>query len=138
MRDATTVNDEFEVGFDQKFESWWFRAEQIGRVIMVLFAAISALGLLGRGPFSHATIRSPTGAISVDYEPVARHGATTIVTVHVRRPQATPLPIELLVNQQMIEPMGYRRSIPLADASHVSDGGMRLTFSAVPDRPCRA
>ena len=135
MRGATTVNEEFEVGFDQKFESHWYRAEQIGRIIMILFVTVSALGLLGRGPFSHATVRSATGAISVDYEPVARLGTTTVVTVHVKRPQEGPRPIELRVNQQMIEPMGYRRSIPLPEASRVSGRGISLTFTAVPDSP---
>jgi hypothetical protein len=135
MRGASTVNEEFEVGFNQNFESYWYIAEQIGRVIMVLFAAISALGLLGRGPFSHATIQSPTGAISVDYEPVARHGTTTMVSVHVKRSQQTPEPVELWVSQRMIEPMGYQRSIPLADTSRISDDGMRLTFLPLDDSP---
>ena len=102
---------------------------------MVLFAAVAALGLLGRGPFSHETLLSPTGVISVDYEPIARHGTTTMVTVHLKRPLETPRPIELQVSQQMIEPMGYHRSIPLADSSRVTDGGMRLMFSPVADKP---
>jgi hypothetical protein len=135
MRGATIVNEEFEVGFNQKFESHWYRAEQIGRVIMVLFAAVSALGLLGRGPFSHETVRSLTGAITVDYEPIARHGTSTVVTVHVKRPQEPGRPIELRVNQQMIEPMGYQRSIPIAESSRVSNDGMRLTFSSLPESP---
>jgi hypothetical protein len=32
MRGAETVNDEFEVGFNQSFESRWYRAEQAGRM----------------------------------------------------------------------------------------------------------
>jgi hypothetical protein len=85
MRGATTVNEEFEVGFDQNFESHWYRAEQVGRIIMVLSVVVSALGLLGRGPFSHATVRSATGAITVDYEPVARQGTATVITIHVKK-----------------------------------------------------
>jgi hypothetical protein len=135
MRGATTVNEEFEVGFDQNFESYWYRAEQVGRVVMVLFTAASALGLLGRGPFSHARVQSTGGAISIDYEPVARHGTTTMVTVHIKTPEGSPHPVELQVNQRMIEPMGFQRSVPLADVSRVSDHGMRLAFAAMPGRP---
>jgi hypothetical protein len=130
MRDV--VNDEFEVGFNQIFESHWFRAEQAGRVVMVLFTLASALGLLGRGPFSHATTQSLSGAMSVDYEPITRHGAPTMISVHVRKPQSVGHPIELRINQQMIEPMGYQRSVPLANSSSVSNDGMRLSFEAAP------
>jgi hypothetical protein len=31
--------------------------------------------------------------------------------------------------------MGYRRSIPLAEASRVSERGISLTFTPVPDTP---
>ncbi len=129
MRGADTVNDEFEVGFNQTFESHWYRAEQVGRVIMVLFVLAAGLGLMGRGPFSHASVQSTGGALAVDYEPVARHGTTTTISVHIRKPQDAGHTIELRVNQQIIEPMGFQRAIPLANSSSVSDGGMRLTFN---------
>lgn len=37
MSGVETVNDEFEVGFNQTFESHRYRAEQAGRTVMVLF-----------------------------------------------------------------------------------------------------
>lgn len=101
---------------------------------MVLFTLASVIGLLGRGPYSHETIRSATGAMSIDYEPITRQDTATTVTVHLKRSPGASDPIELQLNQQMVEPMGYRRSIPLADSTRLSDGGMRLTFSAVPDK----
>lgn len=48
MQGADKVNDELEVGFDEPFESRWSRAEQVGRVVMVLVAAAGLSGLLGR------------------------------------------------------------------------------------------
>ncbi len=33
------------------------------------------------------------------------------------------------VNQQIIEPLGYQRTVPLANSSSVSDNGIRLTFT---------
>ena len=128
MSSVETVNDEFEVGFNQNFESHWYRAEQVGRVMMILFTLAAALGFLGRGPFSHESAQSSDGTLAVDYEPVARHGTTTTITVHLKKPQDVARPIELRVNQQIIEPMGYQRAIPLANSSSVTDNGMRLTF----------
>jgi hypothetical protein len=58
-----------------------------------------------------------------------------MMTVHIRTPEGAPHPVELQVNQQMIEPMGFQRSVPLADASRASDHGIGLAFAAVPDRP---
>lgn len=135
MSGVETVNDEFEVGFNQTFESHWYRAEQAGRVVMVLFTLAAGLGFLGRGPFSHESVQSPSGALSVDYEPVARNGTTTTITVHVRKPQDGPKPIELRVNQQIIEPMGFQRAVPLANSSSISNDGMRLTFTEAAKQP---
>ena len=129
MRGAETVNAEFDVGFNQTFESRWYRAEQVGRVVMLIVVACAALGLLGRGPFSHETKAAPGGAISVDYEPVARHGTSTMITVHVHDPVA---PIRLLVDQHMIEPMGYQRATPVPDHTSVADDGTWLTFDQEP------
>lgn len=87
MRSADTVNDEGEVGFNREFESRWYRAGQVGRVVMVLFTLAAGLGLLGRGPFSHATTRSASRALSVGYEPISHHGTATTINVHVKKPQ---------------------------------------------------
>ncbi len=129
MQGAEPVNDEFEVGFNQTFEAHWYRAEQVGRVVMVLFALAAGLGFLGRGPFSHASTQSTGGGLSVDYEPIARHGTATTITVHIKHPHDTVDPINVSVNQQIIEPMGFQRSIPLANASSVTDSGIRLSFT---------
>lgn len=134
MSGAETVNDEFEVGFNQNFESRWYRAEQVGRTIMVLFALAAGLGLFGRGPFSHSTIQSASGAMAVDYEPIARHSTSTTLTVHIRRPLPTPQSVQLRVDQHILEPMGYQHSTPIADSSIVSDNGVRMTFNEAADQ----
>jgi hypothetical protein len=114
MSGVGTINDEFEVGF---------------KVVMALFTAAAALGFLGRGPFSHATVRSADGNLMVDYEPIARHGTSTTTTVRIKEPQSVEAPIRLSVDQKIIEPMGYQYSIPLANSSTISDRGMRLEFN---------
>ncbi|MDQ2762707.1 MAG: hypothetical protein M3Y22_04230 [Pseudomonadota bacterium] len=129
MSGAETVNDEFEVGFNQTFELHWYRAEQAGRLVMILFTLAAGLGLLGRGPFSHATAQSASHALGVNYEPISHDGTATTVTVHIKKPRDASRVIELRVNQQMIEPMGYERTVPLANNSSVTDDGMRLAFT---------
>ena len=134
MQGAERVNDEFEVGFNQTFEARWYRAEEAGRVVMVLFSLAAALGFMGRGPFSHSSTQSADGRLAVDYEPIARHSTATTITVHVKKPQDATHPVELSLNQQIIEPMGFQRSIPLANTSSVTDNGMRLSFTEPPDQ----
>jgi hypothetical protein len=132
MRGATPVNDEFEVGFDQDFENRWYIAELCGRVVMIVFVICGLAGLLGRGPFSHARAYAPGGGMYVDYEPVARHGTSTTVTVHVRNDTPDPRPVTITIGQHMIEPMGFQHAIPLPDASAIQDGGIRQTFMLQP------
>lgn len=129
MSSVETVDDEFEVGFNQTFEAQWHYAELAGRLLMVVFIVCSALGLLERGPFSHASKSSANGETSVDYEPIARHGTSTMITVHLKKPQQTEQPVRLLVNQQMIDPTGYQHATPRPNHSSVGDAGAWLTFS---------
>jgi hypothetical protein len=128
MRGADAVNGEFEVGFDQAFELRWYFAELAGRAVMFIVVGAAAFGLLGRGPFSHASQRSTGGTMIIDYEPIARHGTSTSITVHVQPDRDTPYPFRLLVNQQMIEPMGYQRTVPLPSQSILGDAGVWLSF----------
>jgi hypothetical protein len=132
MRGADTVNDEFEVGFNQTFEASWYRLELVGRVIMVVFVSCALLGLLGRGPFSHASKTSASGRMSVDYEPIARHGTSTMITVHMKVLTDAARSFRLLLDQHMIEPMGYQHATPVPDHTSVSDAGIWLTFEEPP------
>lgn len=135
MQGATRVNGEFEVGFDEEFENRWYRAELAGRAVMVLFATGALIGLLGRGPLSHRRAYAPGGGLSADYEPVARHGTPTTVTLHVTNDTPLPRPITISIGQSMIEPMGLTRSIPAADSSTVSKDGLNLRFVVQPNQP---
>lgn len=128
MLGASQVNNEFEVGFSEQFEGRWHIVELFGRVLMAAFVAIAALGLLGRGPFSHAHLASATGALSVDFEPIARFGTPTVVTLHIANPADTPRRVAVRLGQTMIEPMGFTRSVPSPVTSAVSADGATLDF----------
>ena len=58
MQGADPVNDEFEVGFDASFEAGWHRVSVASQCVMAAFVIAAALGIFGRGPFSHRSVAS--------------------------------------------------------------------------------
>lgn len=134
MIGASRVNDEFDVGYNEKFEDRWHRAEIVGRIVMVIFVGCAGLGLLGRGPFSHETAKSADGRLRVDYEPIARHSTATTLTLHVRNTADSLEPVKVHLDQHIIEPMGFQHATPRADATAFDDAGVRLDFMERPDQ----
>ena len=132
MRGADTVNDEFEVGFNQHFEAAWYRAALVGRMLMIGFVVCAGFGLLGRGPYSHRSVTSEQGDMRIDYEPIARHSTATMLTVHLQNHTDTEQPLQLTLDQHVIEPMGYQRATPLPDSTSAGDAGIRLGFMEQP------
>lgn len=135
MRGADPVNDEFEVGYDQPFERKWYRAELVGRVVMILFAAAAVAGLFGRGPFSHARAISADGALAVDYEPVARFMTPTQISLHIRNESDAPRQVMVALSSRIVEPMGFVRSHPVPDAATSGHDFLTLTFTIAAHQP---
>ena len=131
MRGADPVNDEFEVGFDQSFEQGWRRAEQVGRIVMIVFVAAGLAGLFGRGPYSHRTEKTAESGLAVDFEPVARSQTSTQVTLHIANPTEAPAR-EVFVGSNIVEPMGLERIIPAPIAIKSVDGGMKVLLPIQP------
>jgi hypothetical protein len=127
MSGVETISDESEVGFNQAFASNRFRAEQAGRVAKVRSTPAPGPGPRD-GPFGHELGQSPDRARAVYDGPIAHHGSGTTLLVHIRQRQDVPNPVELGVNQQIIGPMGYQRSIPLANSTSPSNCDERLAF----------
>ena len=128
LRGADTVNDELEVGYDAGFERWWVRAEIAGRVVMAGVVAAGLAGLLGRGPFSHRTTATASGAIGVDYEPVARYGTETQVTLHVDTSRLPPGPMTVHLTTVLVEPMGLHEILPQPAAEQPEHDGVAVTI----------
>jgi hypothetical protein len=129
MRGAELVNDEFEVGYNQDFEASFYRAALVGRTLMLLFVIGAIAGLYGRGPFSHATLNAAGGTLTVDYEPVARFGTPTLVTLHVRNPSTDPLPLTVTLGNHFVQPLGFQHSFPQPDSSVITHAGMALHYT---------
>lgn len=132
MQGADRINEELEVGFDETFEKRWLRAEQAGRVFMVLFIAAGLAGLLGRGPYSHRTERIADSALAADFEPVTRSQSGTQVTFHLDNPTDPPT-LDLFIGTKLIEPMGLQRILPEPVRTRAVQDGLLLTV-AVPPR----
>jgi hypothetical protein len=132
MRGADPVNDEFEVGYNAHFESRWYRAALIGRLIMAAFVLAALLGFFGRGPFSHRSVTSTLGGITMDYEPIARYATGTQVTLHLR-----PLPdqrmMDISISSGTVEPLGLQRILPQPSTERPGPhGGLVLSFEIPP------
>ncbi len=132
VRGADRVNDDLEVGYDQEFERRWNIAQNVGLVVMVLFLLVCLSGLLGRGPFSHRTASAPDGSLRVDYEPAAREGTPTQVTLRMSNPDDAPKPVSVFVSGELAEPLGLGRTVPDTESTMVGSRGLVLRFTVAP------
>jgi hypothetical protein len=136
-RGASAVDDELEVGYDERFESRWRRTELVSHALMLVVVVMCASGLLGRGPISHRIESSTGGELNVDYEPISRHGTATQVTVHIStaavagqrsasqaRTAREPQTVGLFVSSSFGEPMGLQDIIPRPVGSIAGNSGM--------------
>jgi hypothetical protein len=130
------VDDELEIGFDQTFERKWRRLELTSHAVMALFVLAALAGLFGRGPFSHRSDRTADGRLALDFEPVARWGTTTQITVHFANSngsktaaETTAASAQLFVNNAVIEPLGLQQVIPEPDSTEAVGGGAIFQFA---------
>ncbi len=133
LRGADPVNDELEVGFNSRFEERWHRYELAGRVVLGVVVAAGLAGLLGSGPFSHRRTVSKTGGIAaVDFEPIARFGTPTQVTVHIRPGMGGAAPqgrrVDLRLSSAFVEPFGLSGSHPAALQERAAGGDVVMTL----------
>ena len=131
MQGADRINDEFEVGYDEKFERKWVRAEIAGRVVMIAFVAAGLAGFFGRGPYSHQSKQTAESALTVDFEPIARSQAPTQVTFHIDNPTESPT-LDLFIGTNSVEPMGLQHVEPEPVATKAVQDGLVLTMAIPP------
>jgi hypothetical protein len=130
------VDDELEIGFDQTFERKWRRLELASHAAMGLFVVAALLGLFGRGPLSHRTHMTANGRLALDFEPVARWGTSTQITVHLSAPEVRSSvdegafqTISVSVNNAIVEPLGLQQIIPRPNATKAVSGGALYEFA---------
>ncbi len=125
-RGATAVNDELEVGFDARFEAAWNRLERIGRWAMLAIVLAGLAGLLGAGPLDHRRVQVG-GDVFVDYQPIARFGTATQITLHLP-PDPTGHGTTVRFSSTFFEPLGVRGMLPRAASETAVDGGTEAVF----------
>ncbi len=131
MRHFDPVDDEVQVGYDERFERRWRVTELCGRLVMLLVVAAGLVGLLGRGPYSHHTVRSKASGLAVDFEPVSRFGDQTMITLHLR-PVSCADGATIRLNNTFIEPMGLLRIMPRPLSSTPLPDGIALRYALDP------
>ena len=127
LRGASAVNDELEVGFDEKFEIDWSRLERVGRVAMSLLVVAGLAGVLGGGPLDHARAGRP-GSGAVDYQPVARWSTATQLTLHLP-PSATDATMVVTLSNGFVEPFGLQGIDPRPLSERSDRGNLQLTMA---------
>src|SRR5690625_1718489 len=60
---------------DARFQQREWRIERVGWVLLTLFIVAGLVGVLGTGPLSWTTARSPHGVVAVAYQRVTHHEA---------------------------------------------------------------
>lgn len=130
LRGADAVHGgELEVGYNEPFERAWRRAEQVGRVVMLLVVIAGMAGLMGKGPFSHRTSATASGALAADREPITRYGTGTTVTLHLDTTKFAPdHDWTVHLNHAFVEPMGLQQITPMPLRQAAEGGGVALTF----------
>jgi hypothetical protein len=125
---------DLEIDQDLAFERRSQRVERIGTWIMVGILVAAALGVLGSGPLSHASVRA--GEASLDYQRFSRYQSSETLTLHVP-PAATPTPeVRVWVDRAYLEGSRLESVLPLP--VRVEGAADRLVFVlavAEPGRP---
>jgi hypothetical protein len=131
LRGADPVGGELEVGFNRSFEKRWYHAELVGRLVMLLVVAAGLAGLLGRGPWSHHSATTADRALRADFEPMARYGTTTQVTLRLPAPPPGAAEDEITVQlpSSVVEPMGLQTVLPQPSRQQARPEGLALTFA---------
>jgi hypothetical protein len=145
LRGAAPVNNELEVGYDAAFETRWRHLELVSHAGMAVVVAAALAGVFGQGPLSHRTHQSEDGRLAVDFEPIARYGTSTQITLHLFSDMrgsgiqgaAAPNTAHVVLDSALIEPMGLQQVIPLPASSGAVAGGIEFVFN-VPGGKTRA
>ena len=139
-RRLDAIDNELEIGFDQKFERKWRTLEIASQGVMLLIVLAALVGLFGRGPLSHRTHMTSDGRLAVDFEPLARWGTTTQVTVHLSSPkdgtagEGGAVQARVFVSNEIVEPLGLQQVIPQPNATEANGGGVVYDFAIPPGR----
>jgi hypothetical protein len=115
-----------EVGEDLAFQRWQWRAAQILWAALLAVMAATVLGVFGGGPLSRARAGDAGAPLFVDYERLARFGASMRLVVHAR-----PQPdgdIRFTIDRSILDAFVILHVTPPPASTVVAGSGVEYRF----------
>jgi hypothetical protein len=117
-----------ELEEDLPFQKRQWRASQMLWLVLVAIMAATALGVFGNGPLSRARAEDPDGPLQVEYERVARFGASVRLVVRAR-PRADGT-VQFRIDRSLLHAFRVQDVTPTPSAAALVDGGVEYRFQA--------
>lgn len=111
-RSLSRVNDDLSVGYDEKFENWWWRVEVCVWIILSIALIAGLTGAFGRGLLAEKEVGTNDSAMQIRYERIARYKTPSIMSVHIEPNVFHGNEAYLWLNNAVIDDMGAQRIIP--------------------------
>jgi hypothetical protein len=123
-----TRPDGLELDEDLPFQKRQWRASRMLWLVLVALMAATALGVFGNGPLSRAEAGDPDGPLHVEYERVARFGASVRLVVRTR-PQADGT-VQFRIDRSLLDAFRVQDVTPPPSAAALADDGVESRFQA--------
>jgi hypothetical protein len=93
---------DIEVDQDLEFQRRDWRAQRIGRMVLIAIVVAALAGAFGGGPIRPSSVQSPDGKIRVDYERIARHASSQRLRVHIGPRAPGDSVVDLWIDQEFM------------------------------------
>lgn len=131
VRDSVPkVEESIAVGENLEFQRRWWQFERIVWVMFLLILIADVLGAFGRGWLAKAKRATPDGAMTLDYERIARASTPSVMTLKFGKSAIHDGRIQVYVSDSVVKPLGAQRISPQPSVSTIGDGGTTYTFPA--------
>jgi hypothetical protein len=124
---------DIEVGFDERFEYFWFRLQRVGWAVMATLVLLGLTGLFGRGPLAKTSAGAEGALLRVDYERFARFRTPTMFVAHVGRAAMESGQVSIWLSSDLLDGMPVERTVPTAVTTAPVSDGVVYTFQVPPE-----
>ena len=126
---------DIEVEQDLDFQRRDWRAQRVGRIVMLAIVVAAMAGVFGDGPLSSASAHSSDGQLQVEYERIARHAASQPLRVHVGPHAPGDSVVDLWIDQEYMHGLIVRGISPEPVLTRAGDQRLIYRFNlASPSR----
>jgi hypothetical protein len=122
-REVAMDDQKLELEVDRDFQRREWRFQRAGWIVLAACVLAGAAGVFGDGPLAGHSAKSPTGALEVSYDRLARKGAPQVMTVRVRAPVN---PTRLWLSREAATKLDVKRVEPEPD--QVEAGSEKLVY----------